>query len=87
MYKLIKQENKARRGEFHTVHGTVQTPAFMNVATAAAIKGGVSAYDLKDIKCQVMLSNTYHLHLRPGDDIVRKMGGIHKFTGWDGPVL
>ena len=87
MYKLIKQENKARRGEFQTVHGTVQTPAFMNVATAAAIKGGVSAYDLKDIKCQVMLSNTYHLHLRPGDDIVRKMGGIHKFTGWDGPVL
>ncbi len=87
MYKLIKQENKARRGEFQTVHGTVQTPAFMNVATAAAIKGGVSAFDLKDIKCQVMLSNTYHLHLRPGDDIVRKMGGIHKFTGWDGPVL
>ena len=87
MYKLIKQENKARRGEFQTVHGTVQTPAFMNVATAAAIKGGLSAYDLKDIKCQVMLSNTYHLHLRPGDETVRKMGGIHKFTGWDGPVL
>ena len=87
MYKLIKQENKARRGEFQTVHGTVQTPAFMNVATAAAIKGGLSAYDLKDIKCQVMLSNTYHLHLRPGDEVVRQMGGIHKFTGWDGPVL
>ena len=87
MYKLIKQENKARRGEFRTVHGTVQTPAFMNVATAAAIKGGLSAYDLKDIKCQVMLSNTYHLHLRPGDKVVRQMGGIHKFTGWDGPVL
>ena len=87
MYKLIKQENKARRGEFRTVHGTVQTPAFMNVATAAAIKGGLSAFDLKDIKCQVMLSNTYHLHLRPGDKVVRQMGGIHKFTGWDGPVL
>ncbi len=87
MYKLIKQENRARRGEFQTVHGTVQTPAFMNVATAAAIKGGLSAYDLKDIKCQVMLSNTYHLHLRPGDETVRQMGGIRKFTGWDGPVL
>lgn len=87
MYKLIKRENHARRGEFQTVHGTVQTPAFMNVATAAAIKGAVSAYDLKDIKCQVMLSNTYHLHLRPGDDVVRKMGGVRKFTGWDGPVL
>ena len=87
MYTLIKQENKARRGEFKTVHGTVQTPAFMNVATAAAIKGGLSAYDLKDIKCQVMLSNTYHLHLRPGDQVVKQMGGIHKFTGWNGPVL
>ena len=87
MYKLIKRENHARRGELQTVHGTVQTPAFMNVATAAAIKGAVSAYDLKDIKCQVMLSNTYHLHLRPGDDVVHKMGGIRKFTGWDGPVL
>ena len=87
MYRLIKQAIKARRGEFQTVLSTVQTPAFMNVATAAAIKGGLSAYDLKDIKCQVMLSNTYHLHLRPGDDVVRKMGGIHKFTGWDGPVL
>ena len=87
MYKLIKRENHARRGELQTVHGTVQTPAFMNVATAAAIKGAVSAYDLKDIKCQVMLSNTYHLHLRPGDDVVRKMGGVRKFTGWDGPVL
>lgn len=87
MYKLLKQENNARRGEFQTVHGTVQTPAFMNVATAAAIKGGLSAYDLKDIKCQVMLSNTYHMHLRPGDENVRKLGGIHKFTGWQGPVL
>lgn len=87
MYKLLKQENNARRGEFQTVHGTVQTPAFMNVATAAAIKGGLSAYDLKDIKCQVMLSNTYHMHLRPGDENVCKLGGIHKFTGWQGPVL
>ena len=87
MYKLLKQENRARRGEFHTVHGTIHTPAFMNVATAAAIKGGLSAYDLREIKCQVMLSNTYHLHLRPGDENVRKLGGIHKFTGWQGPVL
>ena len=87
MYKLLKQENNARRGEFQTVHGTVQTPAFMNVATAAAIKGGLSAYDLKDIKCQVMLSNTYHMHLRSGDENVRRLGGIHKFTGWQGPVL
>lgn len=87
MYKLLKQENNARRGEFQTVHGTVQTPAFMNVATAAAIKGGLSAYDLKDIKCQVMLSNTYHMHLRPGDENVRRLGGIHKFMGWQGPVL
>lgn len=87
MYKLLKQENRARRGEFHTVHGTIQTPAFMNVATAAAIKGGLSAYDLREIKCRVMLSNTYHLHLRPGDENVRKLGGIHKFTGWQGPVL
>ncbi len=87
MYTLLKQENQARRGAFQTVHGTIQTPAFMNVATAAAIKGGLSAYDLKEIKCQVMLSNTYHLHLRPGDENIRKMGGIHKFTGWQGPVL
>ena len=87
MYKLIKRENHARRGELQTVHGTVQTPAFMNVATAAAIKGAVSAYDLKDIKCQVMLSNTYHLHVRPGDEVVKKMGGLHKFMVWDKPIL
>lgn len=87
MYKLIKNEGHARRGEFKTVHGTVQTPAFMNVATAAAIKGGLSAFDLKDIGCQVMLCNTYHLHLRPGDEVVRDMGGLHKFTRWDGPIL
>ncbi len=87
MYKLIKKEGNARRGEFVTVHGTVQTPAFMNVATCAAIKGGLSAEDLKEIGCQVMLSNTYHLHVRPGDDLVRDMGGLHKFSGWEGPIL
>ena len=87
MYELIKTEHSARRGRFKTVHGTVETPAFMNVATAAAIKGGLSAFDLKDIKCQVMLCNTYHLHLRPGDELVRDMGGLHRFTRWDGPIL
>lgn len=87
MYKLIKKCGNARRGEFTTVHGTVQTPAFMNVATQGAIKGGVSAYDLKDIDCQVQLCNTYHLHLRPTDALVKEMGGLHKFTGWDGPIL
>ncbi len=87
MYRLLKIEGAARRGEFQTVHGTVQTPAFMNVATAGAIKGAVSAYDLKDLRCQVQLCNTYHLHLRPGDETVKKLGGIRKFTGWDGPVL
>ena len=86
-YRLIKQEGTARRGEFTTVHGTVQTPAFQNVATAAAIKGGLSALDLKDIRAQVMLCNTYHLHLRPGDKLVAEMGGLHKFTKWDGPIL
>ena len=87
MFKLIKQENNARRGEFVTPHGTVQTPAFMNVATCGAIKGGVSALDLKNIKCQVQLCNTYHLHLRPGDTKVKELGGLHKFTRWDGPIL
>ena len=87
MYKLLKQEGTARRGEFTTVHGTVQTPAFMNVATAAAIKGGISASDLKDLHCQVMLCNTYHLHIRPGDKVVNTLGGLHKMTGWDGPIL
>lgn len=87
MYRLIKTEGTARRGEFVTVHGTVQTPGFMNVATAGAIKGAVSAYDLKELGCQVQLCNTYHLHLRPGDETVKKLGGIRKFTGWDGPVL
>lgn len=87
MYKLLKQEGTARRGEFHTVHGTVQTPAFMNVGTSAAIKGGISSYDLKDLKCQVELCNTYHLHLRPGDEKIKALGGLHKFMGWDGPIL
>ncbi len=87
MYKLIKKENKARRGTFTTPHGIIQTPVFMNVGTSAAIKGGVSTDDLKQIKCQVELSNTYHLHIRPGDDVIYKMGGIHKFFNWDKPVL
>lgn len=87
MYKLIRNEGTARRGEFATPHGTIQTPAFMNVATCGAIKGGLSALDLKDLKCQVQLCNTYHLHLRPGDENVKKLGGLHKFTRWDGPIL
>lgn len=87
MYKLIKKEENARRGRFTTVHGSFETPAFMNVATCAAIKGGLSALDLKDLKCQVMLSNTYHLHLRPGDENIKALGGLHKFTKWDGPIL
>lgn len=87
MYKLIKTEGTARRAEFETVHGTVHTPAFMNVATAGAIKGGLDADDLKKIGCQVMLSNTYHLHVRPGDDLVNELGGLHKFTGWESPIL
>ena len=87
MYKLKKNVGTARLGEFETVHGTVKTPGFMNVATCAAIKGGLSAKDLKDINCQVMLCNTYHLHVRPGDDVVYDMGGLHKFTGWEGPIL
>ncbi|UZT83292.1 tRNA guanosine(34) transglycosylase Tgt [Caproicibacterium sp. BJN0003] len=87
MYQLLKQEGAARRGQFTTVHGTVQTPAFMNVATDGAIKGAVSALDLKELHCQVQLCNTYHLHLRPGDDKVKKLGGLHKFTQWDGPIL
>ncbi len=87
MYKLKKQEGNARRGELETPHGTVQTPVFMNVGTAAAIKGALSAVDLKTIGCQVELSNTYHLHLRPGDELVRDMGGLHKFMTWDSPIL
>ncbi len=87
MFKILKEENGARRGEFITNRGTVQTPAFMNVATAAAIKGAVSAEDLKNINCQVMLCNTYHLHLRPDDKIVKSCGGLHNFTTWNGPIL
>lgn len=87
MFKVIKKEGYARRGELETVHGTVQTPVFMNVATCGAIKGAVSALDLKGIKCQIQLCNTYHLHLRPGDEVVKQLGGLHKFTRWDGPIL
>lgn len=87
MYKLIKKDGEAKRGEFHTVHGVIQTPVFMNVGTAAAIKGAVSTEDLQQIKTQVQLSNTYHLHVRPGDKIVKKMGGLHKFMVWDKPIL
>lgn len=87
MFKVIKTQGTARRGELSTVHGTVQTPAFMNVATQGAIKGAVSAYDLKELKCQVQLCNTYHLHLRPGDNLIKELGGLQAFTGWDGPIL
>ena len=87
MFTLIKQEGRARRGHFETVHGTIETPVFMNVGTSAAIKGGISTMDLRDVNCQVELSNTYHLHLRPGDRLIYDMGGIHKFFNWDRPVL
>ncbi len=87
MYTLIKKEGNARRGRFETVHGTVEMPGFMNVATAAAIKGGLSAYDLETIKCQVMLCNTYHLHVRTGDETIKELGGLHLLTGWKGPIL
>ena len=87
MFKLIKKEGSARRGEYTTPHGVVQTPVFMNVGTQAAIKGGLSGLDLGNIGCQVELSNTYHLHVRPGDELIRDMGGLHKFMRWDGPIL
>ena len=87
MYTLLKKENNARRGKFETVHGTFQTPCFMNVGTSAAIKGGISSVDLRELKTQVELCNTYHLHLRPGDHIVKEMGGLHKFMNWDKPIL
>ena len=87
MFKLIKQEGHARRGVMETPHGTIQTPVFMNVATCGAIKGGLSSRDLEEVGCQVMLSNTYHLHLRPGDKLIYEMGGLHKFTDWKRPIL
>ena len=86
-FTLLKTEGKARRGRFETVHGTIETPVFMNVGTSAAIKGGISTMDLKEVNCQVELSNTYHLHIRPGDDLIYRMGGLHKFFNWDRPVL
>ena len=87
MYELLKKEGRARRGILHTVHGDIQTPVFMNVGTCAAIKGGVNTVELKEIGCQVELSNTYHLHIRPGDKLIKELGGIRKFMAWDGPVL
>ncbi|MBQ7925571.1 MAG: tRNA guanosine(34) transglycosylase Tgt [Lachnospiraceae bacterium] len=87
MYRLLKQEGRAKRGEFHTVHGVIQTPVFMNVGTVAAIKGAVATSDLEQIKTQVELSNTYHLHVRPGDRIIKQLGGLHKFMSWDKPIL
>ncbi|MCI8868369.1 MAG: tRNA guanosine(34) transglycosylase Tgt [Anaerotignum sp.] len=87
MYKLLKTCGRAKRGEFHTPHGVIQTPVFMNVGTCAAIKGALSSEDLEGLKCQVELSNTYHLHLRPGDGIIKKLGGLHKFMVWDRPIL
>ncbi len=87
MFEILHTNGKARRGRFHTVHGTVETPVFQNVGTIAAIKGAVSAQDLKELGCQIELSNTYHLHLRPGDKIVKEMGGLHKFMNWDRPIL
>ena len=86
-YKLLKREGLAKRGEFHTVHGVIQTPVFMNVGTVAAIKGAVSTEDLENIKTQVELSNTYHLHVRPGDKVIKQLGGLHKFMSWDKPIL
>ncbi len=87
MYKLLKYEGHARRGEFQTPHGVIQTPVFMNVGTQASIKGGLSARDLREIGCQVELSNTYHLHVRPGDELIHQLGGLHRFMRWDGPIL
>ena len=87
MYQLLKKDGKAKRGRFTTVHGVVETPVFMNVGTVAAIKGAVSTDDLKGIKTQIELSNTYHLHVRPGDQVIKKLGGLHKFMAWDRPIL
>ena len=87
MYRVIKKDGRAKRAELETVHGTIQTPVFMNVGTVAAIKGAVSTMDLKKIGTQVELSNTYHLHVRPGDKLIKEMGGLHKFMNWDRPIL
>ena len=87
MYELLKTEGRAKRGRLSTVHGVIETPVFMNVGTAAAIKGAISSPDLKELKCQVELCNTYHLHVRPGDEVVKDMGGLHKFMNWDRPIL
>ena len=87
MYKIIAKDGKAKRATFSTVHGTVETPVFMNVGTAAAIKGAVGTDDLQKIGTQIQLSNTYHLHVRPGDEVIRKLGGLHKFMVWDKPIL
>ena len=87
MYKILKKCGRAKRAEFHTPHGVIQTPVFMNVGTAGAIKGAVSTEDLEQLKCQVELSNTYHLHLRPGDKLIKEMGGLHTFMVWDKPIL
>ena len=87
MFNLITKHDRARRGEFSTCHGTIQTPVFMNVATQAAIKGALSSGDLETVNCQVALANTYHLHIRPGDELIRSLGGLHKFMAWDGPIL
>ena len=86
-YTLLKQEGRARRGRFETVHGTIETPVFMNVGTSATIRGGISSQDLYEVNCQVELSNTYHLHIRPGDDLIYKMGGLHRFMNWNKPIL
>ena len=87
MFDLLKKEGNARRGVLHTVHGDIQTPVFMNVGTCAAIKGGISTKELIELNCQVELSNTYHLHIRPGDKLIRQLGGLHKFMNWQGPIL
>ena len=87
MFKVIKTEGKARRGEFTCPHGTVQTPVFMNVGTQGVIKGGIAAPELKELGCQIELSNTYHLHVRPGDELIKRRGGLHRFMNWDGPIL
>ena len=87
MFTLIKKEGAARRGRFETKHGTIETPVFMNVGTCGTVKGGISAYDLREVKCQVELSNTYHLHVRPGDEVIARHGGLHKFINWDRPIL